>query len=147
MVGRTTIMIAHRLSTVRNADLIVVVSGGVVVETGTHDTLLAKGGLYSRLVMAQLVKNAQESEEMESGFEKKVNVNGDLEGEEVKGSNNGHGGDGDDGDGDGDGDDALANIGTNGATGRKIKIAPITSDTTTTTTTTTTTNTKPTSPS
>jgi ATP-binding cassette subfamily C protein CydCD len=47
-------VIAHRLSTVRDADLIVVLEGGRVVETGSHDSLLEKGGLYARLVSRQL---------------------------------------------------------------------------------------------
>jgi ATP-binding cassette subfamily C protein CydCD len=51
---RTTIVIAHRLSTVRDADLIVVLDGGRVVETGTHAALLARGGMYARLVSRQL---------------------------------------------------------------------------------------------
>jgi len=53
MHGRATLMIAHRLSTVRNADRIYVIAGGRVVETGNHDQLVAEGGLYSRLARQQ----------------------------------------------------------------------------------------------
>jgi hypothetical protein len=53
MEGRTSFMIAHRLSTVRNATLILVMNHGEVVEQGTHDELLARGGLYYQLYEAQ----------------------------------------------------------------------------------------------
>ena len=51
--GRTTLMIAHRLSTIRDADKIVVIDRGGAVESGSHDALMAKGGLYANLVAAQ----------------------------------------------------------------------------------------------
>ena len=51
--GRTTIVIAHRLSTVRDADLVVVMADGQAVEQGTHEALLALDGLYARLVRSQ----------------------------------------------------------------------------------------------
>ncbi|MEP6573667.1 MAG: ABC transporter transmembrane domain-containing protein, partial [Gemmatimonadota bacterium] len=53
MVGRTTLIIAHRLSTVRRADRLVVLQHGKIVEAGTHGELLAAGGLYSRLYHRQ----------------------------------------------------------------------------------------------
>jgi ABC-type multidrug transport system fused ATPase/permease subunit len=51
--GRTTLVIAHRLATVRGADKIIVLDQGAVVEEGTHDDLLAKGGLYANLYRLQ----------------------------------------------------------------------------------------------
>lgn len=54
MHGRTTLIIAHRLSTVRNASQIVVMDAGEVVQTGDHDSLIREDGLYSRLVTHQL---------------------------------------------------------------------------------------------
>lgn len=53
MRGRTVLMIAHRLSTVKKADLICVLDQGRIVETGHHDELVAKGGLYTRLHRTQ----------------------------------------------------------------------------------------------
>jgi subfamily B ATP-binding cassette protein MsbA len=52
--GRTTLVIAHRLSTVKGADKILVLDHGRLVEEGTHDGLMAKGGLYAQLQQAQL---------------------------------------------------------------------------------------------
>jgi ATP-binding cassette, subfamily B, bacterial len=56
----STIVIAHRLSTVRNADLLAVLDRSQVVETGSHTELLARGGLYARLVRRQLAAAQQQ---------------------------------------------------------------------------------------
>jgi len=53
MQGRTSITIAHRLATVRRADVIFVLDDGVICERGTHDELLANNGLYARLYRMQ----------------------------------------------------------------------------------------------
>ena len=55
--GRTTLVVAHRLSTVKNADEILVVTDGVVSERGTHDELIEKDGLYARLYRYQFKEN------------------------------------------------------------------------------------------
>ena len=53
MQGRTSFIVAHRLSTVREADLILVMKDGSIIEQGDHETLLARGGFYSELYMSQ----------------------------------------------------------------------------------------------
>ena len=55
LVGRTSIVIAHRLSTIREADQILVLDNGRIVERGTHDELVEKGGLYAHLTETQFL--------------------------------------------------------------------------------------------
>jgi subfamily B ATP-binding cassette protein MsbA len=56
MQNRTSIVIAHRLSTIRHADEIIVLQKGEIVERGTHDELMQRGGYYYKLVQMQEVK-------------------------------------------------------------------------------------------
>ena len=51
--GRTSFVIAHRLSTIKNSDMILVMRDGDVIESGTHDELMAKGGFYAELYNSQ----------------------------------------------------------------------------------------------
>jgi ATP-binding cassette subfamily B protein len=58
MVGRTTLVIAHRLATVTRADRILVLDQGRLVEEGTHQSLLGNGGIYARLAELQFATDA-----------------------------------------------------------------------------------------
>ena len=53
MQGRTSFIVAHRLSTIREADVILVMKDGHIVEQGDHDALLAQGGFYAKLYNSQ----------------------------------------------------------------------------------------------
>ena len=53
MAGKTSFIVAHRLSTVQNADKILVMNDGAIVESGKHDELLEKGGFYAKIYMSQ----------------------------------------------------------------------------------------------
>jgi ATP-binding cassette, subfamily B, multidrug efflux pump len=56
MVGRTTLIVSHRISTIKEADLIVVLEDGCIVERGTHSELITRGGLYARLYERQMLE-------------------------------------------------------------------------------------------
>jgi ATP-binding cassette subfamily B protein len=60
MKGRTSIIISHRISTVKDADSIVVLDGGAIREQGTHDELVALGGIYAELHRKQLLEEELE---------------------------------------------------------------------------------------
>jgi ATP-binding cassette subfamily B protein len=63
MEGRTTLVIAHRLATIRSADRILVMDRGRIVEEGSHEALLAEGGLYARLARLQFTDKARQAAE------------------------------------------------------------------------------------
>jgi len=63
-IGRTTIVIAHRLTTIQNAHHIIVLDSGSVIEQGTHETLMAKeGGKYQEMVKRQRVEKTNDNED------------------------------------------------------------------------------------
>ncbi|KAA1302030.1 MAG: ABC transporter ATP-binding protein [SAR202 cluster bacterium] len=74
MKGRTVLVIAHRLSSVKNADQIHVMRTGTVVESGSHDELLNKNGEYARLMAAQEAAESESTNHQLSGIEKKAEV-------------------------------------------------------------------------
>lgn len=65
--NRTTVIIAHKLATIRKADNIAVLSGGVIVEQGTFDELKAKGGAFARMISAQHLGDLQHQSEDSNG--------------------------------------------------------------------------------
>ncbi|KAG4091930.1 P-loop containing nucleoside triphosphate hydrolase protein [Neocallimastix lanati (nom. inval.)] len=77
--GRTTIVIAHRLSTVRNADCIIVMDKGTIVESGTHNELMAEKNIYYHLVKSQtLTINETEEEEITNSYKEENLFNSNL---------------------------------------------------------------------
>ena len=68
MLDRTCFVIAHRLSTVRRADMIIVLEDGYVVEVGTHDALLVRGGPYAKLYELQFKDDSSGSASSTSGI-------------------------------------------------------------------------------
>lgn len=74
MEGRTTFVIAHRLSTVRRADLILVMDRGRIVERGTHEELLGRAGLYKEIHDLQLIDHAGFAEQMDTLHEERVEI-------------------------------------------------------------------------
>ena len=68
LLGRTSLVIAHRLATVRDADMILVVDHGRIVERGTHESLLAAGGLYAELSRTQLLGSQEDAAEAYGSF-------------------------------------------------------------------------------
>ncbi|MNY81001.1 putative multidrug resistance ABC transporter ATP-binding/permease protein YheH [compost metagenome] len=61
MKNRTSILIAHRISTIKNADKIIVLDAGQIIEQGTHTQLLALGGAYSEMYQNQLLEEENQT--------------------------------------------------------------------------------------
>merc|ERR1711871_1065365 len=75
--AQTTIIVAHRLSTIRNADKIALINQGAIAELGSHDELIAMKGLYADLVSLQMDEEGEEEDQEE--YEEKVNVTKDSD--------------------------------------------------------------------
>ena len=73
--GRTTIIIAHRLTTIKNADCILVMNKGVITEYGTHEELMDKKSFYYNLVKNQEIKIINELEDLKENYEEDINNN------------------------------------------------------------------------
>lgn len=84
MVGRTTFVIAHRLSTVRRADMILVLDGGRIVERGTHDQLLELDGLYHEIYELQLRDQEQFREEIQQLSDAGLSIPSSKESREIE---------------------------------------------------------------
>ena len=61
MQGRTSFIVAHRLSTIREADLILVMKEGHIIEQGTHESLLEQGGFYAELYQSQFAESVKQT--------------------------------------------------------------------------------------
>jgi ATP-binding cassette subfamily B (MDR/TAP) protein 1 len=98
MKGRTTIVVAHRLSTIRDADRIVAIKNGKVVETGTHHQLVNQKGLYCSYVRRQRLSHGFDDDENKEDMDMDddhVGAEGDDDEEDGQGTNNGDGNDSD----------------------------------------------------
>ena len=77
MNGRTSFIVAHRLSTIRNADVILVMRDGNIVEQGTHKELLAKNGFYAEIYNGQFVK--ARGKDYDEGYDERESAEADLD--------------------------------------------------------------------
>jgi ATP-binding cassette subfamily B protein len=66
--GRTTVLIAHRISTVRHADLIIVIDDGRLIDSGTHEVLMRRGGFYAELFRMQQREGIRRSDASKDGM-------------------------------------------------------------------------------